>query len=172
MLDGLHSKHCFRQPDTRCRLHRMFHKGSDCLLVVTAFGRIDDIICLNQNLIVNAVDLRRTMVVPYQIGHPVDLFCRHAGICQELPHQWGTLLLLIFTIGVAVLFAAERAGDKAALRSLACTLHQELKEKGIFVGIVTIMGNVVPETHYAPEKIAEVYWKMYQERKVWEYIYQ
>ena len=62
--------------------------------------------------------------------------------------------------------------DKAALRSLACTLHQELKEKGIFVGIVTIMGNVVPETHYAPEKIAEVYWKMYQERKVWEYIYQ
>ena len=48
----------------------------------------------------------------------------------------------------------------------------KLKEKGIFVGIVTIMGNVVPETHYAPEKIAEVYWKMYQERKVWEYIYQ
>lgn len=35
--------------------------------------------------------------------------------------------------------------DKAALRSLACTLHQELKEKGIFVGIVTIMGNVVPK---------------------------
>ena len=44
----------------------MFHKGSDCLLVVPAFGRIDDTICLNQNLIVNAVDLRRTMVVPYQ----------------------------------------------------------------------------------------------------------
>ena len=150
----------------------MFHTGSDYLPVVLTFGRIDDIICLNQNLIVNAVDLRRTMVVPYQIGHPVDLFCCHAGIRQELPHQRGTLLLLIFTIGVAVLFAAERAGDKAALRSLACTLHQELKEKGIFVGIVTIMGNVVPETHYAPEKIAEVYWKMYQERKVWEYIYQ
>lgn len=62
--------------------------------------------------------------------------------------------------------------DKAALRSLACTLHQELKEKGIFVGIVTIMGNVVPKTHYAPEKIAEVYWKIYQERRNWEYIYQ
>ena len=89
----------------------MFHKGSDCLLVVPAFGRIDDIICLNQNLIVNAVDLRRAMVVPYQIGHTVDLFCCHAGIRQELPHQRGTLLLLIFTIGVAVLFAAERAGD-------------------------------------------------------------
>ena len=65
----------------------MFHKGSDCLLTVPAFGRIDDIIRLNQNLIVNAVDLRRTMVVPYQIGHPVDLFCCHAGIRQELPHQ-------------------------------------------------------------------------------------
>ena len=51
------------------------------------------------------------MVVPYQIGHTVDLFCCHAGIRQELPHQRGTLLLLIFTIGVAVLFAAERAGD-------------------------------------------------------------
>ena len=51
------------------------------------------------------------MVVPYQIGHTVDLFRCHAGIRQELPHQRGTLLLLIFTIGVAVLFAAERAGD-------------------------------------------------------------
>ena len=49
---------------------------------------------------------------------------------------------------------------------------EEFVNQGIFVGIVTIMGNVVPETHYAPEKIAEVYWKMYQERKVWEYIYQ
>ena len=89
----------------------MFHKGSDCLLVVPAFGRIDDIICLNQDLLVNAVDLRRAMVVPYQIGHTVDLYRCHAGIRQELPHQRGTLLLLIFTIGVAVLFAAERAGD-------------------------------------------------------------
>ena len=52
----------------------MFHKGSDCLLAVPAFGRIDDIIRLNQDLIVNAVDLRRAMVVPYQIGHTVDLF--------------------------------------------------------------------------------------------------
>ena len=38
-----------------------------------------------------------TSVVPYQIGHPVDLFFCHAGIRQELPHQRGTLLLLIFT---------------------------------------------------------------------------
>jgi len=77
----LHSKHCFCQPDTCCRLHRMFHKGSDCLPAVPAFGRIDDIIRLNQDLIVNAVDLRRTMVVVMSWIFPSEKAIIFSMIC-------------------------------------------------------------------------------------------
>lgn len=61
--------------------------------------------------------------------------------------------------------------DKAALKALAITLNQELQSKNIFVGVVTIMGNVAPDTHYAPELIAEEYWSLYTNRKECEVIY-
>ena len=67
----VYSKHCF---------HGMFHKWSDRLLAVPVFGCIDDIICLNQNLVVDAVDLLRSMVVPHQISHPVH---RIYSICRS-----------------------------------------------------------------------------------------
>lgn len=67
----LYSKHCF---------HGMFHKRSDRLLAVPVFGCIDDIICLNQNLVVDAVDLLRSMVVSHQISHPVH---RIYSICRS-----------------------------------------------------------------------------------------
>lgn len=61
--------------------------------------------------------------------------------------------------------------DEAALRALAYAFHSELQASGIFAGMVTIMGNVVPGTHYAPERIAEKYWQLYVERKGCEIIY-
>lgn len=54
--------------------------------------------------------------------------------------------------------------DKAALRAMVYALHPVLKEKGIFLGLVTIMGGIKPGTDFAPERIAETYWKMYEER--------
>ena len=61
---------------------------------------------------------------------------------------------------------------KAALKALAITLNQELKDKGIYVGVVTIMGNVAPGTHYDPALIAQEYWRLYTERAEAEAIYQ
>ena len=58
----------------------MFHKRSDCLLAVPDFGRIDDIIRFDQNLVVDTVDLLRAMVVPHQISHPVH---RIYSICRS-----------------------------------------------------------------------------------------
>ena len=66
---------------------------------------------------------------------------------------------------------AEVSINKAALRALAFTLNQELKDKGIFVGIVTIMGNIVAVTQYDPERIAEKYLELYEERSEGEMIY-
>ena len=61
--------------------------------------------------------------------------------------------------------------DKAALRSLAQMLNAEFKDKGIFVGIVQIMGVVSSNEHFAPKNIAEAYWQLYTERNSFEYIF-
>ena len=62
--------------------------------------------------------------------------------------------------------------DKAALRNLALALNRELKDRGVFVGTVMVCGAIQPGTHFAPELIAETFWKMYTERKDWELRYE
>lgn len=41
----LHTKHCFGQPDACRCFHGVLQKGSDRLLAVPAFGRIDYVLC-------------------------------------------------------------------------------------------------------------------------------
>lgn len=61
---------------------------------------------------------------------------------------------------------------KAGLRSLANTLHDALKEKNIFVGTVTVCGHVQPNADkYTPANIAEQFWKIYNERNIFEIQY-
>lgn len=54
--------------------------------------------------------------------------------------------------------------DKAALRAMVYAMHPVLKEKGIFLGMVAVMGGIAPGTHFAPEMIAEKYWELYEDR--------
>lgn len=54
--------------------------------------------------------------------------------------------------------------DKAALRAMVYAMHPVLREKGVFLGLVTIMGGIAPGTDFAPERIAESYWNLYQDR--------
>ena len=51
-------------------------------------------------------------------------------------------------------------------------LNEELKEDNIFVGIMNIMGNVGETEKFAPENIAEAYWKMYEEKENFEINYE
>ena len=62
--------------------------------------------------------------------------------------------------------------DKAALRALAFTLNKELKDEGIFTGVVTIMGSIASGTHYDPAEIAKKYWQHYVERKDVEIVFE
>lgn len=62
--------------------------------------------------------------------------------------------------------------DKAALRTLAYILHDELKPQGIFVGTVTVCGSIGIDTYFAPARIAEAYWQMYKERGAYEVRYE
>jgi len=63
------------------------------------------------------------------------------------------------------------AVGKAALRNLTKGLHDELQEQGVFVGTVTIYGEIKPETHFAPDNIAETFWQLNQDRNEWEIDY-
>jgi short-subunit dehydrogenase len=53
---------------------------------------------------------------------------------------------------------------KAALRNLAFSLADELRPEGIRVGTVTILGMVKTGTPFDPEKIADVFWSLHEDR--------
>ena len=108
----------------------------------------------------------------YQVDVASALFCANHVLSKQLEQKEGTIL---FTGGGFALYPMAEytcvSVDKAALRALAFALNQELKDKGVFTGIVTIMGNIAPGTHYDPAMISEKYWELYTKRKDVEIIY-
>ena len=60
---------------------------------------------------------------------------------------------------------------KAALRTLAIALHDEVKDKGVYVGIVNIKGNIGSDVFYSPVRIAEQFYHLYQEKNEVEITY-
>lgn len=108
--------------------------------------------------------------------YQVDVASALHSVLQVLPEmkekKQGTIL---FTGGGFALYPMPEytcvSIDKAALRALAIALNMELKEDGIFAGVVTIMGNIAPGTNYDPADIAKDYWKLYTERKDVEIVF-
>ena len=82
---------------------------------------------------------------------------------------------IIFTGGGLALypvhFYTPLSIDKAALRALAYTLHEQLAPRGIFVGTVTVCGTIGGDAYFAPARIAEAYWQLCAERQACELIY-
>jgi len=79
---------------------------------------------------------------------------------------------LLFTGGGLAL--APKAGlasaslGKAALRSLALSLAQELAPQGLHAATVTVAGFVQPDTPLAPERVAQAFWDLHiQPRDTW-----
>lgn len=62
--------------------------------------------------------------------------------------------------------------DKAALRAMVQALHPVMKEKGIFLGILTVCNVIAEGSSCAPDILAEKYWQQYSERKDWEIVCQ
>ncbi len=52
---------------------------------------------------------------------------------------------------------------KAGIRNLSYSLHDELKPFGIRVGTITINGQVLPNTRFAPDLICETFWQLYSQ---------
>ena len=108
--------------------------------------------------------------------YQVDVASALHSVMQVLPgmreQESGTIL---FTGGGLAIYPMPEytcvSIDKVALKALAVTLNAELKDEGIFTGIVTIMGNVAPGTDYDPADIAKEYWRHYTERKDVEIVF-
>lgn len=98
--------------------------------------------------------------------------CARLVATQEFAEKKGVIL---FTGGGLALypvhFFTPLSIDKAALRALAYTLHEQLAPRGIFVGTVTVCGTIGGDAFFAPERIAEAYWHLYAERSACEVVY-
>ena len=60
---------------------------------------------------------------------------------------------------------------KAALRALAAALRKELSGDGIYTGIVTIKGGIGMDAYYSPERIAALFYQLYEKQDETEIIY-
>ena len=61
--------------------------------------------------------------------------------------------------------------DKAALRAMVLALHPVYKERNVYIGSVQVCGVIGGSEKYMPDRIAGLFWKMYQERKEAEIVY-
>ena len=76
-----------------------------------AFLGVDQIIRFDQNLVVDAVNRAKRVVVRHQPDDALDRIGWDIGPFKKCPGQRRALLLLVFAVGAAVFFAAQRAGD-------------------------------------------------------------
>lgn len=60
---------------------------------------------------------------------------------------------------------------KAGIRSLALSMAETLSPYGIYVGQVLIADHVKKGTYYDPDRIADVYWELYNKRNQKEYLF-
>ena len=98
--------------------------------------------------------------------------CARLVATEEFAAKGGSI---IFTGGGLALypvhFFTPLSIDKAALRALAYTLHEQLAPRGIFVGTVTVCGSIGGDAFFAPERIAEAFWQLNAERGACELVY-
>ena len=92
------------------------------------------------------------------------LACARAVLPTMLERNFGRLL---FTGGGWALYPsaafASLSIGKAALRALAFTLAEELKDTGIRAGILTIMGAVQPGTPFDPQNIGSAFLNLFNQ---------
>ena len=98
--------------------------------------------------------------------------CARLAATEEFAEKGGAIILTGGGLALyPVHFFTPLSIDKAALRALAYTLHEQLKPRGIYVGTVTVCGTIGGDAHFAPERIAEAYWRLNAERGACECIY-
>ncbi|RJE90409.1 SDR family NAD(P)-dependent oxidoreductase [Paenibacillus sp. 1011MAR3C5] len=82
---------------------------------------------------------------------------------------------ILFTTGVSAMFPLPFAGNAgivgAGLRNYAANLHNELKEKGVFIGHLSIGAVIQSGTAGDPDVIADAWYHMYEKKDHFEEIF-
>lgn len=100
----------------------------------------------------------------FQVNVAAALACVQLALPPMIAAGQGTILLT--GGGLAITPQASQASlsiGKAALRSLALCLAEELAPQGIHVATLTIAGFVQPHTPFNPDTIAEHFWETHAE---------
>jgi short-subunit dehydrogenase len=104
----------------------------------------------------------RTLVTDFRVNAVAPLWCVQEVLDGMMEAGRGTI---VFTGGGLALEpqadVASLAIGKAAIRSLAFSLAQELEPAGIHVATVTICGFVQQGTHFSPDRIAAEFWRLH-----------
>ncbi|MCM1141323.1 MAG: SDR family NAD(P)-dependent oxidoreductase [Muribaculum sp.] len=114
-----------------------------------------------------------TLMHHYQVDVASAYHCIKAINNDEFAKKHGAILL---TGGGLALYPITGflplSLDKAAIRTMAYLLNDELKSKGIYVGTVTVCGTIGIDSYFAPSNIAENFWKLYTDRDKVEIIHE
>jgi short-subunit dehydrogenase len=82
---------------------------------------------------------------------------------------------ILFTTGVSTMFPLPYAGNAgivgAGIRNYAANLHNELKEKGVFIGHLSIGAMIQPGTAGDPDDIADAWYNLYEKKDHFEEIF-
>ncbi|MFF2888321.1 SDR family NAD(P)-dependent oxidoreductase [Paenibacillus sp. NPDC057967] len=156
--------------------------AGDTESITAAFQSIKASYGAPEVLVYNAAALQSglpTSLTPDQLSREltVNVSGALASALQVIPGQEergkGTILFTGggFALHPSAKYASLSLG-KAALRSLAFSLGEELAPKGIHVGVVTIAGYVAKNTYFDPDRIAEIYWDLHANRLEHEVVYE
>ena len=145
----------------------------DCADPETVFATLSGLFPIDV-LVYNAASMTMTAptnLTPQQLLRDlsIDVGSALASVRAVYPsmRERGQGSILITGGGFALKPVAAMASlgiGKAAIRNLTLSLAEELRPQGIRVGTVTILGMVRPGTPLDPEKIADVFWKMHEDR--------
>jgi len=106
----------------------------------------------------------RTLLTDFRINAIAPLWCVQEVLDGMMEAGHGTILLTGGGLALAPLAdLASLSIGKAAVRSLAFSLAEELEPAGIHVATVTICGFVQEGTHFSPDRIAAEFWRLHQQ---------
>ena len=108
----------------------------------------------------------------YQVDVLGAYTCIQQVLGEEFSQKQGTILI---TGGGLSMYPSAAylplSMDKAALRAMVLALHPVCKEQNVFIGTVQVCDTIGGSEKYMPEKIAEQFWKLYQDRTDAEIVY-
>lgn len=101
--------------------------------------------------------------------YQVDVASAYHSVCEiatdDFARKHGAIII---TGGAVALYPMSMftplSLDKSALRTMVYMLNEQLGQRGIYVGTVTVGGSIGMDKFFSPENIANDFWELYQNR--------